>query len=187
MPGYGNLSLDQEDCGLGAQKTHLGGGNMKGWFGKGTLAAAVGCLTLGSAALAQAGSCSDASLKGKYGQNVSGELLPGPGVVLAQNGVAMTTFNGHGEFSQVDFVVIDGAPQSSTFQTETGTYKVNSDCTGTATINYSDGSKIDLELVVVDQGREFRTVVSFLSMGGSAVPVNIGSSGVRVDNADGDF
>jgi hypothetical protein len=185
--GYFNLFLDQEDCGLRAQKTHLGGGNMKGWFGKGTLAAAVACLTLGSATLAQAGPCSDASLKGKYGQNISGELLPGPGVVLPQNGVAMTNFDGHGGFSQVDFVVINGAPQSSVFQTETGTYKVNSDCTGTATINYPDGSKIDLELVVVNQGREFRTVVSFLSMGGNAIPTNIGSSGVRVDDADGDF
>ena len=99
----------------------------------------------------------------------------------------MTNFDGHGEFSQVDFVVIDGSPTSSAFQAETGTHKVNSDCTGTATINYPDGSKIDLELVVVNQGREFRTVVSFLSMGGKAVPANIGSSGVRVDNADGDF
>jgi hypothetical protein len=135
---------------------------MKSWFCKGTLAAAVACLTLGNATLAQAGSCSDASLTGKYGQTISGELLPGPGVVLPQNGVAMTTFDGHGEFSQVDFVVINGSPQSSVFQTETGTYKVNSDCTGTATINYPNGSKIDLELVVVNQGREFRTVVSFL-------------------------
>jgi hypothetical protein len=182
MPGYFNLSLDQEDCGLRAQKTHLGGGNVKGWFCKGTLAATVACLTLGGANLAQAGSCSNASLKGKYGQTISGELLPGPGVVLPQNGVAMTTFDGSGEFSQVDFVVIDGAPQGSVFQTETGTYKVNSDCTGTATINYTNGSKIVLELVVVNQGREFRTVVSFLSMGGNVVPVNIASNGVRVDD-----
>ena len=160
----------------------------KTWFCKGTLAAAVACLTLVAASPAQAGACSNASLKGKYGQTISGELLPGPGVVLPQNGVAMTNFDGKGNFTQEDFVVINGSPTSSGFETgETGTYTVNSDCTGTATINYPDGSWIDLELVVVNQGREFRTVVSFLSMGGSAVPVNIGSSGVRVDRADGDF
>ena len=40
--------------------------------------------------------------------------------------------------------------------------------------------------MVVNQGREFRTVVSSLYQGGNAVPANIGSTGTRVDNADGD-
>jgi hypothetical protein len=98
----------------------------------------------------------------------------------------MTNFDGNGKFTQVDFVVIDGTNQSSKFQTgETGTYKVNSDCTGSARINYKNGAWIDLELVVVNQGREFRTVVSVLNMGGNNVPANIGSTGMRVDNADG--
>jgi hypothetical protein len=159
---------------------------MKTRFCKGTLAAAVACLTLVAASPAQAGACSNASLKGKYGQTISGELLPGPGVVLPQNGVAMTTFDGKGNFTQEDFVVINGSPTSSGFADETGTYAINSDCTGTATINYPDGSWIDLELVVVNEGREFRTVVSALTMGGNAVPVNIGSNGVRVNDAEGD-
>ena len=165
---------------------------MKTWFcnrafGKGTLAAAVACLTLVAASAAHAAACSNASLKGQYGQSISGQLLPGPGVVLPQNGVAMTTFDGKGSFTQQDFVVINGSPTSSGFAPETGTYAINSDCTGTATINYPDGSWIDLELVVVNQGREFRTVVSALTMGGNTVPVNIGSSGVRVGNAEGDL
>jgi hypothetical protein len=155
-------------------------------FCKATLAAAVACLTLVAASTAQAGACSNASLKGKYGQTISGQLLPGPGVVLPQNGVAMTTFDGKGTFTQEDFVVINGSPTSTGFASETGTYAINSDCTGTATINYPDGSWIDLELVVVNQGREFRTVVSALTMGGNPVPVNIGSTGVRVGNEDGD-
>lgn len=50
----------------------------------------------------------------------------------------------------------------------TGTYAINSECAGTATINCPDGSWINLELVVVDQGPEFRTVVSALTMGGNA-------------------
>ena len=152
------------------------------------LAAAVACLTLGGAALAQAGSCSNASLNGKYGQTISGEILPGPGVVLPQNGVAMTHFDGNGKFSQVDFVVINGSPQSTTFQTgETGTYMIKSDCTGTATFIYPDGSEIDLELVVVNQGREFFAVVQVLDLYGNAVPANIGSHGMRVGNWDADI
>jgi hypothetical protein len=149
---------------------------------KGTLAAAVACLTL-VASRAQAAPCSNASLKGKYGQTISGQLLPGPGVVLPQNGVAMTNFDGKGNFTQQDFVVIDGAPTSTGFASETGTYAINADCIGTATINYPDGSWIDLELVVVNRGQEFRTVVSALNMGGNAVPANIGSSGVRIDGS----
>ena len=96
----------------------------------------------------------------------------------------MTSFDGKGNFTQEDFVVINGSPTSSGFASETGTYAINSDCTGRATINYPDGSWIDLELVVVNQGREFRTVVSALTMGGNAVPANIGSAGVRVGDAD---
>ena len=172
---------------------------MKTWFCKvticnaticnATLAAAVACMALVAASPARAAACSNASLKGQYGQTISGQILPGNGVVLPQNGVAMTNFDGNGKFTQVDFVVIDGTNQSSKFQTgETGTYKVNSDCTGSARINYKGkaGSWIDLELVVVNQGREFRTVVSSLYQGGNAVPANIGSSGMRVDNADED-
>lgn len=158
---------------------------MKTWFCKGTLAAAVACLTVVAPSTAHAASCSNASLKGQYGQTISGEILPGNGVVLPQNGIAMTNFGGNGKFTQVDFVVIAGANQSKNFEGgETGTYKVNADCTGHARINYKNGSWIDLELVVVNQGREFRTVVSDLNMGGNNVPANIGSTGVRVDGAD---
>jgi hypothetical protein len=154
-----------------------------GTFCKGTLATAVACLALAATSPVQAAVCSNASLRGKYGQTISGQLLPGPGVVLPQTGVAMTTFDGKGTFTQQDFIVINGSPQSTGFASETGTYAINSDCTGTATINYPDGSWINLELVVVDQGREFRTVVSALTMGGNAVPVNIGSSGVRLNSS----
>jgi hypothetical protein len=59
-------------------------------------------------------------------------------------------------------------------------------CTGTAIIHYPDGSWIDLELVTTHHGREFRTVVSGLTMGGNPVPMNIGSSGMRVGDEDGD-
>jgi hypothetical protein len=157
---------------------------MNSWIRKGTLAAAIAALTLVSASTAHGAACSNASLSGKYGQTISGEFLPGPGVVLAQNGVAMTDFDGNGKFTQKDFVVINGSPTTSDFAAETGTYKINADCTGTATINYPDGGWINLNLVVVNHGHEFYTVVSALSMGGGPVPTNIGSHGVRVRDED---
>ena len=157
---------------------------MKTWFCKATLAAAVACLTLVAASTAHAAACSNASLKGKYGQTISGEFLPGPGVVVPQNGVAMTDFDGNGKFTQKDFVVIGGSPTTSDFAAETGPYQINADCTGTATISYPDGGWIDLKLVVVKRGHEFYTVVSALSMVGGPVPTNIGSHGVRVRDED---
>jgi hypothetical protein len=155
---------------------------MKALFSKATMAAAVACMALASAPNAKAEWCSNESLKGKYGQTVSGQILAGPTGTMPQNGVAMTDFDGNGKFTQVDYVVIGGVPQSAGFQKETGTYQVNSDCTGTATINEPDGSVINLALVVVNRGIEFRTVVTSLLLGGHPVPANIGSNGVRVNN-----
>ncbi|HVR26819.1 MAG TPA: hypothetical protein VMU26_26280 [Candidatus Polarisedimenticolia bacterium] len=40
--------------------------------------------------------------------------------------------------------------------------------------------------MITNHGREFRTVVSALTMGGNLVPVTIGSSGMRVGDEDGD-
>jgi hypothetical protein len=71
---------------------------VKTWFCKLTLAGTVAGLTIGSASIAQARSCSDASLKGKYGQSIAGEILPPGGPVLPQNGIAMTDFDGNGTF-----------------------------------------------------------------------------------------
>jgi len=158
---------------------------MKALFYRGILtAAAATCLSIGSASLAQAVSCSDASLHGKYGQSIAGEFLGTPGGAVPQNGVAMTDFDGHGGLTQVDYVVINGSPTGTGFQSETGTYSVNSDCTGTLTFAYSDGTQITLQLVVVDHGNQFRTVVSKLVLLGKAQSVNIASSGVRVGDAD---
>jgi hypothetical protein len=158
---------------------------MKALFYRGILSAAAACLSIANASLAQAGSCSDASLHGKYGQSIAGEFLGAPGGAVPQNGVAMTDFDGHGGLTQVDYVVINGSPTGTGFQSETGTYSVNSDCTGTLTFEYSDGTQITLQLVVVNHGNEFRTVVSKLVLLGKAQSVNIASSGVRVGDANG--
>jgi len=57
---------------------------MNTWFCQATLAAAVTSPTFVAAAPAQAEECPNASLKGKCAQTISGQLLPGPGVVLSQ-------------------------------------------------------------------------------------------------------
>jgi hypothetical protein len=156
---------------------------MKALFYRGMLTAAAACLSIGSASFAQAQLCSDASLQGKYGQSIAGEFLGAPGGAVPQNGVAMTDFDGHGGLTQVDYVVIGGSPTGPGFQSETGTYSVNSDCTGTLTFEYSDGTQITLQFVVVNHGNEFHTVVSKLVLGGKIQSVNIASVGVRLGDA----
>ena len=78
----------------------------------------------------------------------------------------MVHFNGDGTFTQVDFVMTNGVPSitpltplnNNGFRTdERGTYTVNSDCTGSKTINsYTKGgtlgATIEIKFVLAQRG-----------------------------------
>ena len=117
--------------------------------------------------------CSDRTLRGHYGFSIEGTVLAGTPNAFLLRGVAMTSFDGEGNLSQVDFVTRNGAPTVADWRPATGSYAINADCTGTAQIVPSDGTPaVNLRLVVVDRGREIRTVV----VGNAS-----GSVGIRVD------
>ena len=117
--------------------------------------------------------CSNRTLKGDYGFSIDGTILAGTPNAFPLRGVAMTHFDGHGTLSQVDFTTRNGAPLAPDWRPAVGTYDVNDDCTGTAQIIPADGSPtLNLRLVVVDRGREVRTIVA-----GNAT----GSVGIKVD------
>jgi hypothetical protein len=97
----------------------------------------------------------------------------------------MTNFDGAGKLTQVDFVVTDGKPQpgegdSATgfrFRTgETGTYKVNPDCTGSMEIDlnvpFPTGSIgiISAMFVLSDHGRAIHLVVAEFTPPGATTP-----------------
>ena len=115
-----------------------------------TIAAAM--MLLAMAAQAQ---CSNATLKGDYSFTLEGQIL-GVGPV---NGVAETHFDGRATVWQVDFVIHNGAVPSA-WRPGTGTYSINPDCTGSATIVPATGPTINLEFVVLNNGCEIRTVVA---------------------------
>jgi hypothetical protein len=118
------------------------------------------------------GGCSNRTLRGSYGFDVDGQILPPGAPALILRGVAMTQFDGAGNLSQVDHATLNGLPRWAGWRSAVGTYDVNPDCTGTAQIIPSDGSPVlNLHLVVFDRGRQVRTVVD-----GNAT----GSLGVRV-------
>jgi hypothetical protein len=79
----------------------------------------------------------------------------------------MAQFDGNGSFSQIDTVTIDGTVVADfTHTPATGTYTVNSDCTGTFTINFTDGRPpVVTSFIVVENGTEIDAVVT--SAGGA--------------------
>jgi hypothetical protein len=103
--------------------------------------------------------CSNRSLDGNYGFTVEGLLgIPGNGVPI--RGVILQAYDGNGHLTQVEHVVVDGAPPSEEWTPGSGTYTVNPDCTGTATITIpSSGSPpLVVFFVVTKHGRMVREV-----------------------------
>ncbi len=109
---------------------------------------------------ARGGSCSNRSLHGDYGILISGIAPAGPnGQTETTVGTALRTYDGHGNFSQVDNVhgQISGAVVD---RPGFGTYEVRADCSGTATLYLTDVPfSIVSSFVVVDGGEEVKEAV----------------------------
>lgn len=125
-------------------------------------------LSTGASANAQTTSrfCNNELIRGDYAFVVDGYKLGGPpGSPLGpMKGVAMTTFDGNGHLTQLDTVVVNGVQTSSFSEAEaTGTYQVNSNCTGTFTLTFPSGDPrppVTVSFVVGDNGNEIDTVVT---------------------------
>jgi hypothetical protein len=175
-----------EDCGQSAfsraekKETSM---NHQSW--KTVLGAAIVCFSLAAPLRAQwtdSIGCTDATLQGDYAFTLHGEslgvLVPQTGAPpklvpfaspLPADGVAITHFDGHGNLTQVDFVMRNGTSAATPvtpvtvngFRTgETGSYSVSSDCTGTFRITFPDTTEIHVAFVLGDFGRRIRTVVT---------------------------
>jgi hypothetical protein len=107
--------------------------------------------------------CSNRTLSGEYGCSTQGVLLNIPGLPPAATfvGVTTSTFDGEGNLTGTEHVVVNGSPFNAGFTTNTGTYSVNPDCTGTAMVK-TPNSPVPLNLffVIVDNGKEFREVLN---------------------------
>jgi hypothetical protein len=104
--------------------------------------------------------CSNETLRGNYGFTVTG-IRPAThgGSQVSIVGTALTTFHGDGTFDQFDNINVNST--ADPYQSDrpgTGTYNLNSDCSGTMTLT-AGGVTLDLAITVVDQGREVRTAV----------------------------
>jgi hypothetical protein len=163
-----------------------------------TLSVALGGMAL---AAPDNDTCSNATLTGNYAFTIVSELLNPNGTTSFTHGIALTNFDGAGKLTQQDFVVTDGkatpANGNSTtgfhFATgQTGTYRVNPDCTGSAEIDLNapvpSGSRgvIKLIFVLSNHGRSIHTVVAEFTPPGATAPVlnTTRSDGFKVDDDD---
>ncbi len=126
------------------------------------------CLALASVSLAVAQSnysaqttghkmCSNRTIAGDYGVQIEGTIL-GPNLTLRT--LVMEHFDGVGNLTEVDHVVLDGQPPAEEWRPTTGSYTVNPNCTGSVSIDVGAGNPpLNYHFVVVDSGRQILLVV----------------------------
>jgi hypothetical protein len=94
-------------------------------------------------------SCTNALLEGGYGSTVGMIVRPAntPRAVLLR-----FVFDGKGNFTNAVTINDNGMV---THGTDSGTYKINPDCTGTV---FTNGGTKTVEIVVVNNGKEFYSI-----------------------------
>ena len=121
-----------------------------------TLAAlAVLALSIAPTAKAANKGCSNASLTGTFAFRGTGSHTLPDGLHLLDV-VFVQTFDGNGALTSAGLQSDNGKILQLT---QTGTYTVNSDCTGTETVKLSLGFTVHFFFVIVDSGNEL-TVIS---------------------------
>jgi hypothetical protein len=108
--------------------------------------------------MAHASNCSDMTVKGTYAFTIHGQILLPGGSSLLITGIAKTTFDGHGNITQLDAVAANGnvAPD---WRFSTGTYSVNTNCTATFTVTNGDAPPIHALFLVAQSGNTLHAIV----------------------------
>ena len=115
---------------------------------------------LASGVTAHASNCSNLTIKGIYAFTVHGQILLNNGAPpLSVNGVAQTTFDGYGNLTQIDAVAVSGGLAPG-WRPGSGSYSVNSDCTGTMTILNAGMAPLNLQILVAQSGKTIHSVVT---------------------------
>lgn len=116
--------------------------------------------------------CSKASFKGSFGLTTTGVIV----VVGDFAVVGKITADGQGNLVDGSFTQsLNGVISRGTF---TGTYEVNPDCSGSATLNLASGPTAHRDIVIVDDGREVRGISTD---SGTVLTVNLKKQ-LREDN-----
>ena len=141
-------------------------------------------ITLAPAGQAQDNSCSTAKAAGDWGFTLSGTILLPTGPVPAA-AVARGSFDTQGKGNATTATEARNVGGDFANERVTASWTVDSDCTGTLTVNaYEAGVLVRisvLSLVFVDNMREVLAVQQSLTLpGGATLPVVITATGKRV-------
>jgi hypothetical protein len=137
--------------------------------------------------VANAGSCSLTGSTGKYGFTLTGVVILGTGPVPIA-AVGRITLDAAGNASGAESRSVGGGFADETF---TGTYAVNPDCTGTATVHFYESGQLVrtsvLSIVFDTNSREIRMVQKSLQLpNGAFLPVVITVEARRIFPEDED-
>ena len=136
-------------------------------------------LVLGAPVMAQSASrnnsgrpCSNQSLSGSYGAQIQGTLYipndPNPPIKVDLRTVSMGHYDGAGNITFTDQVVVNGNPPPEDWREALGTYFVNPDCTGRfSVVTAPRFPPLVVYFVVVTHGTEIDGVTN-----GSAITYN---------------
>jgi hypothetical protein len=132
------------------------GGNLKFRI---SLFALVLALAASSALTAHASACSNSTITGTYAFTLHGTVFLPNGATVLISGIAKQTYDGKGNVTQVD-AVADNGFLTPGWRLGTGTYSVNSDCTGTLTIMVPGLADLHLQFIVAQSGNTIHQVVT---------------------------
>ena len=102
---------------------------------------------------------SNATIKGTYAFTLRGQIFLPDGSSIVLDGLAKQTFDGRGNFTQVEAVAEKGVLTPS-WRPGSGTYSVNADCTGTQTISIAGLPDVHLQFIISQSGNKMRQVVT---------------------------
>jgi hypothetical protein len=97
------------------------------------------------------GGCSNRTLSGDYGTLIEGVFVAANWPLRT---ISMMHFDGAGNVSTSDFVVLNGNPLSDDWTQKTGSYSVKPDCTGTFVLE----GVIMTHFAIVNNGKDIRGV-----------------------------
>jgi hypothetical protein len=123
--------------------------------------AAVGTLALIGAARADDAesrlSCSNATLKGTYAFSLVDWSISERGRATPVAEAGFTTYNGDGTGTGVLTINSNGVVVADN-ETDTSTYSINSNCTGTVVFNNADGSIVHFNIYLSPSGDQYQLI-----------------------------
>ncbi len=115
-------------------------------------------LAASMALTAHASVCSNYTIQGSYAFTLHGTIFLPNGATILLDGIALQTFDGKGNVTQVD-AVADNGMLTPGWRPGAGSYSVNPDCTGTETLVVPGMPDLHLQIIVAQSGNTIHQVV----------------------------